>query len=109
MSTNEIKDSQNSTSVCGKPCQRFPMFTSGEYRNRPRLRWLIDGVLTEGGVAALYGSPGSFKTFIALDMAASVAVGIGWAGKPTRRRRVLYISAEGAAGLQDRIEAWEQD
>src|SRR5436190_1895406 len=95
--------------ACGEPCERFPMFTTSEYKNRPRLRWLIDGFLVEGGVAALYGSPGSFKTFIALDMAASVAAGIGWAGRQTSRRRVLYISAEGAAGLQDRIAAWEQD
>lgn len=92
---------------CGKPCARFPIWSSGRYKTRPRQDWLIDGVLVAGGLAALYGQPGAYKTFLALDMALSIAAGIPWADRGVQKRRVLYISAEGAAGLQDRIEVWE--
>jgi hypothetical protein len=68
---------------------------------------LIDNVLDMGTVALLYGKWGTGKSFIALDWAASVAVGRNWQNRPTEARRVLYIAAEGAFGLQARVTAWE--
>ena len=46
------------------------------------------------------------KTFVALDMALSIAKGLPFHGLPTKQGAVAYIAGEGARGLLGRIEAW---
>ena len=68
--------------------------------------WIIPGILPSG-VSVLYGPTESFKSFLALDMAMSVAYGRPWQGRfPIRQgRHVLYISAEG--DIEKRMIAWQ--
>jgi len=47
------------------------------------------------------------KTFIALDMAFSVATGTPWQGHDTKQGSVVYIAAEGVQGMAQRIDAWK--
>ncbi|SCX27220.1 AAA family ATPase [Mycolicibacterium fluoranthenivorans] len=68
---------------------------------------LIDNVIDQGTCALLYGHRGTYKSFIALDWALSVATGRPWQGRPTEQRRVLYVAAEGAFGFKGRTDAWE--
>jgi hypothetical protein len=42
-----------------------------------------------------------------LDWAASVATGRPWQGRATESGNVLYVAAEGAHGLDQRLRAWE--
>lgn len=71
-------------------------------------QWLIDGLIPSGGFGALYGKPGSYKSFVALDMAACISLGIPWHGIDCDSPGlVLYVAAEGAYGLQQRKRAWE--
>lgn len=46
------------------------------------------------------------NSFLALDMALSVATGRTWQGKAVDAGFVVYVSAEGTAGLGKRILAW---
>ncbi len=68
---------------------------------------LIDGLLMRDSIAALYGRSASGKSFVAVDWALSVATGSWWYGRAVHPGRVLYIVAEGAAGMRDRLEAWK--
>ena len=68
---------------------------------------LIDGLLYSDSLAWLTGKRGSGKSFAALDMAGHVSLGLGWHGHTTKRGPVLYIAAEGAPGLKQRVRAWE--
>ena len=43
--------------------------------------WLIKKLIPQQGVAVVYGSPGSFKSFVAMDLALHVALGWDWAGR----------------------------
>jgi RecA-family ATPase len=71
---------------------------------------LIRGVLTRGCVALLFGEYGTAKSFVALDWAAHLAKGIDWFGyEITGEHRILYVAAEGAAGLKKRVKAWEME
>jgi len=73
------------------------------------VRWLIDKVLPVGSFSALYGPPGSFKSFIALDIAESIATGRTWMGNEvTESGAVLYIAGEGFGGVGARIKACKQ-
>lgn len=68
--------------------------------------WIIDQILPEEAFSVLYGASGSYKTFIAIDMALSVACGLEWRQKVTRSCGVAYIAGEGVGGLYKRIMAW---
>lgn len=67
---------------------------------------LIDGWLYKDTTARLIGQPGSYKSFVALDMACCVASGRPWHGNPVQRTAVLYVVGEGLSGYKRRIAAW---
>lgn len=68
---------------------------------------LIADTLLRRTSAYLSGPPGSAKSFLALDWAASIATGEPWQGREVEQGRVLYVVAEGAYGIHDRLAAWE--
>jgi KaiC/GvpD/RAD55 family RecA-like ATPase len=66
---------------------------------------LIGGLLDEGALSVIYGESNSGKTFVALDMALSVASGTPWNGKATKRGLVVYVAAEGGKRILRRLAA----
>jgi hypothetical protein len=73
------------------------------------VKWLIHSVIPVGAFTALYGPPGSFKSFIALDIAEAIATGRPWMGNEvTEQGAVLYICGEGFGGVGARIKACKQ-
>lgn len=71
------------------------------------VRPLIEGFIPRGQLADLNGPPGSGKTMTAVSMAAAIASGKRWCGHVVpQRATVLYIAAEGAAGIRARLLAW---
>jgi len=70
------------------------------------VEWLIEKVIPKKSFVALYGPPGSYKSFIALDIAEAVATGRTWMGNEIRNPgAVLYICGEGHGGIGARIRA----
>lgn len=68
---------------------------------------LVDGLLYRSTLAQLSGAPGAYKTFVAVGMAASVAVGQDFEGRRVPcAAPVIYAAAEGVAGMTARILAW---
>lgn len=67
--------------------------------------YLIKGILYANSVSAIYGPPGSAKTFVVLDMAAAIASGTLWNGRRVKKAGVLYIGLEGKRGVRKRIQA----
>lgn len=72
--------------------------------------WLVKDFLPERAYAILFGSPGTFKTFVALDIALSIANGYPtdplW--EVTKPGPVLFAAGEGRATLTKRVAAWEK-
>lgn len=72
------------------------------------MRWLIDGIVPMDSFGVVYGESGAHKSFLVLDMAAHIATGKRWHEFDTDiEGGVLYIAAEGAMGLLQRVVAWE--
>jgi hypothetical protein len=67
-----------------------------ELWNRPPLAWLIQKEIPAKALVVLYGPAGGGKTFIALDYGLQVS----------QHGTVIYVAAEDADGLLDRIAAW---
>lgn len=72
------------------------------------LRWLVKGIVPADSVGMMFGASGTFKSFVALDLALHIAHGMPWLGRRTTQGPVLYIAAEGGSGLHKRVEAWHQ-
>ena len=72
--------------------------------------WLIPGMLPGQGIGMIYGESGSFKSFIALDMALSLAFGIpGQWNAPPVKNDVLFMAGEGPVATgKKRWPAWMQ-
>jgi len=86
---------------------RFALIRADALQQLPPLRWLVDGVLPSDGLAALVGPSGKGKTFLTIGLAGAVATGQSWLGCATGDAApVLYIAAEGTAGLKQRVAAW---
>jgi hypothetical protein len=68
---------------------------------------LIDRTLDMRAVSVLAGYWGTCKSFIALDWSACIATGKPWQTRHVQQGSVLYVAAEGAYGLGQRLDAWE--
>lgn len=70
---------------------------------------LIKGILPLGGLGMLWGAPGSYKSFVALDWAFTIASELGsWLGKKAKSGKVWYLAGEGHEGLDKRVRAWRK-
>lgn len=85
---------------------RYPIMMAGDVASLPPPEWLVEDVIPKADLVVLYGPPGSGKSFVALDIAASIARGEEWRGRWVQRGRVLYIAAEGGGGYGKRIKAY---
>jgi hypothetical protein len=72
-----------------------------------REEFLVKRLIPQQGIGVLYGASQSLKSFIALDLALHVALGWNWAGRRVTQAPVVYIAAEGAAGLRKRIAGFK--
>lgn len=86
----------------------LPIVLAKEVRNQIPPIGILGDILFENTVAILYGASGRWKTFVALGMAASLASGEPWLGRPVRKfGPVVYIAAEGGGAIGKRIRALE--
>ena len=88
---------------------RKRLLSVDEVKNLPPAEPLIGGVLNRRKLAFLWGKPGSSKSFVALDWGLSVATGSFWFGRPVTQGLVVYLAAEGADGIGQRLDAWQDD
>lgn len=72
-------------------------------------RSLVDGILDFNSFGLLVGESNVGKTFVALDLALSIARGRPWFGKKVEQGVVLYIAAEGGGNIKKRIAAYRQE
>lgn len=69
--------------------------------------WLVDRILPARAVSMVWGPPNIGKSFLTLDLAASVAVGGQWLQQQvTAPEPVIYVAAEGAYSFKRRLDGW---
>jgi hypothetical protein len=77
----------------------------------PPPRMLLGEFIPHAAVGFLAGKWGAYKSFLATSWACSLAVGRPWQQRPEftvpKAVRVLYVAAEGASGISQRIAAWK--
>jgi hypothetical protein len=83
--------------------------TMKEVESFPPLKWRVESLLPVQGIAALYGSAGIGKSFLALDLAIAIASGKNWFGKRINPTTVRYCALEGFHNYSNRISAWKKE
>lgn len=83
------------------------LYTPADLKRLPPPVWLVEDYLQASTIGLFFGPSNTFKTFVALDIALSVASGRDWHGAAVQRGAVIYISGEGRVGMRDRVAAWE--
>lgn len=73
----------------------------------PEPEWLVASAVPAGALVVLYGAPGTFKSFLALDLAASVATGTAYLDRKVKAGVVVYVAGEDYRGMRDRVRAWK--
>lgn len=74
------------------------------------ISWLIQDYFEADTVSQIFGSPGSYKSFIALGIAVAVASGLPWHDHIVKRQGpVVYVCGEGHNGLSRRLAALCQE
>lgn len=84
------------------PGSSFKRFVPGQFETAD---YLIKGILPLHGVALFAGQYSSGKTFVALDLALNLIHGAEFLGHRTKQGGVLWIAAEGAGIVEQRLEA----
>lgn len=76
----------------------------------PPVTWLVSGWIPDTSFGMVWARQESFKSFVALSLACSVATGRKWLGLYDigDPGPVVYIAAEGQRGMRARIGAWEK-
>lgn len=91
-----------------KSPSRFKFFTLADLDALDPPEWMVHEFLPEQGFSSIYGPSGSFKSFVAIDLALHLCHGVAWCGKTVQQKRVLYIAAEGKFGILQRVIAWHK-
>lgn len=114
---NLLPEQQSVSSVTSSPSQdhvspigrlRSELVSARDMARRPAPVPIVAGLLYRDTLAWMIGKSGSFKSFVALDIAAHVAAGKPWAGRRVWGGPVLYLVAEGTGGMPLRVRAWQQ-
>lgn len=87
---------------------RFHPMDEEEMENLPLPKWLIKDVFQSSGTAIMYAGSGSYKSFIALDLALGIATGEPVFGDTPEPGLVFYGALEGLRNIAgQRRRAWK--
>jgi hypothetical protein len=90
-----------------QPDRKLPqLFAHGDPDPRPVRSWLVKRLFPEIGHGLISGQWGTYKTFVAFDLAACVMTGQPFLNRVVSRQSgVLFIAAEGAGEVRLRVNA----
>lgn len=86
--------------------QPKPLFVPLDQIEIKKPQWLIEDLLERDSLAIVFGASGTYKTFVVIDMALSVAMGKDYHGRNVHQGTVVFIAGEGDAGFSRRTAAW---
>lgn len=101
----DLRAAHERTKASGTPVERFTLLDDATLENLPALVWLLHRIIPRRALFMIFGQPGSMKTFLALLLAFHIALGREFHGRAVERGPVIFVAAEGAAGLSLRVRA----
>ena len=87
----------------------IPVMFNSDIKDMPPPSFLVAPYILENSFAVLFGAPASYKSFLALDWALSIAHGVDWNGRAVKQGWVVYLALEGQQGYKQRQLAWHNE
>ncbi len=89
---------------------RFMFRTREMLLNSEAVPFLVKDILVQQSLVAMVAPPGCNKTFLALDLALSVASGqSSWLGRPLYLQGpVVYVNGDNGGRFKLRVQAWDE-
>lgn len=111
--TDEIYFSDETPArISPPPATHFACLDMDELLAYPEREFLIQRFVPQGGLGIMYGMPGSYKSFIALDMALHLVYGLHswWDDAEIKAPgAIVYVTGgEGVHGYGARIKTWRE-
>lgn len=97
------------TSAAPKAGGRLIFLSPDDCLATPARDYVIKGLIGPGNVGCIFGIPGAGKSVIAPHLAYAVAQGRPAFGMRTKAASVLYVAAEAASDMQERVKALRQE
>lgn len=69
---------------------------------------IVEGFLTAGGMTVAYGDSHSGKSYLFAHLGLCIASGLPWLGQRTVPGAVIYVAAEGAGSIRQRLRAYRK-
>jgi hypothetical protein len=88
------------------PRQQGAILSLEELETQDPPEFLVDGLIPEKSFGYIYGDSNTFKTFVTLDLALSIAYGVPWQGRQAKQATVVYILGEGQGSFAKRVRVW---
>lgn len=88
--------------------RRIALLNDRELENLASPPDLIERRIPGRVISQIFGPSGNGKTFVALDIACHVAIGLPWNGSLVEQGRVVYVVGEGIYGMKRRVAAWKK-
>lgn len=85
----------------------FQFIPVADLKYRPP-EFVVEDLLEAETLGLIFGDPGCGKSFLAVDLALSVASGTPFHGRAVKRGAVFFIAGEGHNGLARRFAAWSK-
>ncbi|MDP3478147.1 MAG: AAA family ATPase [Desulfoprunum sp.] len=93
----------------GKDGKGFKLVPAHEViKNVKSIEWLVGDIIERHSFAELFGDSGTYKSFVALDIALCVATGTPFHGRPVTQGPVVIVIGEGLHGYGRRLAAWQK-
>lgn len=92
----------------GEVVDQFRLYSQAELSIVQPNTWAVKGIIPLPSVGVIFGPPKAFKTFVAIDLGAHLALGIErWFGFRVKQScEVIYVPLEGRGSMKPRSEAW---
>lgn len=105
-SNKEIKEEISRVNEKHKPLDRiYASDLSDEFTPPDEI---LEDLLIAGDGSVIYGDSNSGKTFLAVDMGASISRGSQWLGKRTDPGLVIYLAVESPASIKRRLQSYKK-
>jgi hypothetical protein len=72
-------------------------------------KMVVQGLFEQNALSIIFGPSMTYKSFVAVDLACSVAAAIPFHGHKTNKMAVIYVAGEGAEGINNRMAAWAKE
>ncbi|MEL7798756.1 AAA family ATPase [Idiomarina loihiensis] len=73
----------------------------------PNQLWLVPDLIPSQSIGMLYGPPGSFKSFTAIDICCKLVTGASFNGAPLESHLAAYLTLEAESSFPKRVKGWE--